>query len=346
MTRRAAAADDVDGPRSRIMSRRGPCLALFAVALLWPPAAAGADLAGEAALCRDETAHPDVRIGACTHLIRWGDHDDRSLAAAFHARGLAHDALGDGENAVSDFSESIRLNPGNAVAYNNRANAYAALGVFDRALADFAESLRLDPEDGSTFNNRGTVYQKLADHRRALAHYDEAIRLDPGLMLARNNRCVAHRSVGEFAKALEDCTRAIEMEPTYWRAWMNRGIVHYLMEEYAAAADDYQAAIGLEPLNAVPYNALAWLRATAPDRDVRDGAEAMRLARKAVRFGDTAQHRDTLAAAYAETGRFARAVEEEERAIALSGDSGRREVVAGFRERLQLYRRGRPFRQR
>ena len=328
------------------MSWRGPRLALFAAALLWSPAAASADLAGEAALCRDETAHPDARVGACTYLIRWGDHGDKSLAAAFHARGLAYDAIGDGKKAVSDFSESIRLNPGNAVAYNNRANAYAALGVFDRALADFAESLRLDPEDGSTFNNRGAVYQKLADYHRALAHYDEAIRLAPGLMLAHNNRCVAHQSIGEFTKVLEDCTRAIELDPAYWRAWMNRGIVRYLMEEYAAAADDYQAAIRLKPLNAAPYNALAWLRATAPDRDARDGAEAMRLARKALQLGDTAQHRDTLAAAYAEAGQFSRAVEEEERAIALSGGPKHREAVAGFRERLRLYRRGQPFRQR
>ncbi len=326
--------------------RRGARLAPAAAALVLSSAAAGADLAEEAALCRDETAHAEVRVGACTRLIRWGDRGDRSLAAAFHARGLAYDALGEHGNAVADFSEAIRLNPGNAVAYNNRANTYAALGAFDRALADFAESLRLDPDDGSTFNNRGTVYQKLADHRRALAHYDEAIRLDPGLMLAYNNRCVAHRSLGAFARALADCTRAIELGADYWRAWMNRGIVNYLVENYAAAAGDYREAARLEPLNAVPLNALAWLRATAPERGVRDGAEATRLARRAVQLGDTAQHRDTLAAAYAEAGQYARAVEEEERAIALSAESARPEAVAGFRERLELYRSGRPFRQR
>ena len=338
--------ENPNGPRPCMIFRRRFCPALIVAALVWSPVVAHADLAEESALCRDATAHPDVRVGACTHLIRWGDHSDKSLAAAFHARGLAYDALGESKNAISDFSESIRLNPGNAVAYNNRANAYATLGAFDRALADFAESLRLDPEDASTFNNRGTVYQKLANYRRALAHYDEAIRLEPGLMLAHNNRCVAHRSLSEFVKALADCTRAIELQPTYWRAWMNRGILHYLMESYAEAAEDYQAAIRLEPLNAVPLNALAWLRATAPEQSVRDGAEATRLAERAVQLGDTAQHRDTLAAAYAESGQYPRAVKEEERAIALSHESGRQETVASFRKRLELYRRDQPFRQR
>ena len=77
-----------------------------------------------------------------------------------------------------------------------------------------------------------------------------------------------------------------------------------------------------------------------------DGAEATRLAERAVQLGDTAQHRDTLAAAYAEAGQYPRAVKEEERAIALSHESGRQETVASFRKRLEHYRRGQPFRQR
>ena len=63
-----------------------------------------AELAEEAKLCRDESVHPDVRVGACTYLIRWGDHSDETLAAAFHARGLAYDALGEPTSALSDYS--------------------------------------------------------------------------------------------------------------------------------------------------------------------------------------------------------------------------------------------------
>lgn len=319
---------------------------MFVAGLLALPTIAHADLAEEATLCRDESAHADVRIGACTHLIRWGDHSDKTLAAAFNARGLAFGELEDYVAAISDYSEAIRLNPGNAGGYNNRANAYVALGDYDRALADYAESLRLDPTDAGTFNNRGTVYQKLADYRRAIAHYDEAVRLDPGLMLAHNNRCVAYKYEGEYGKAVADCTRAIVLQPTYWRAWMNRGITFYLDGQYAEAADDYETAMGLEPLSAVPYNALAWLRATAPERQVRDGVVAMRLAERAVQLGDTSQHRDTLAAAYAEAGRYQRAAREEARAIALLREEGREDAVAGFQKRLELYRQGRPFRQR
>ena len=324
--------------------RRLQILFAAAIALLLFSVNARADLADEAKLCHDESVHPDVRVGACTYLIRWGDHSDQTLAAAFHARGLAYEALGESTSALSDYSEAIRLRPGNAGSYNNRANAYVALGELSRALADYAESLRLDSEDAATFNNRGTVYQTLAKYRRALAHYDEAIRLDPHLMLAHNNRCVAHRYLGKFAESVADCTRAIGLQPAYWRAWMNRGITYYLQDRYAEAAADYQAAIGLEPLNAVPYNALAWLRATATEGTARDGEEATRLAEKAVQLGDTPQHRDTLAAAHAEARRFLRAVQEQERAIALWGE-GREGVVAGFRKRLELYRHGRPFRQ-
>ena len=317
-----------------------------AVAVISTTGVARADLAKEAALCRDEATHPDVRIGACTYLIRWGDHSEKTLSAAFHARGRAYSALDDNVNAISDLSEAIRLNPVDPAPYDNRANIYMERREYDMALADFAEALRLDSQNGSTFNNRGTVYLKLADYHRALAHYDEAIRLDPDLMLAYNNRCVAWRYLGELVRSAADCTRALELAPSYWRAWMNRGITFYLAEQYAVAADDYQAAIRLNPQSAAPYNALAWLRATAPEGSVRDGAEATRLAERAVEMGDTPQHRDTLAAAYAEAGLYSRAVEEEERAIHLLRELGGGGDVTRFHKRLQLYREGRPYRQR
>ena len=78
---------------------------------------------------------------------------------------------------------------------------------------------------------------------------------------------------------------------------------------------------------------------------MRDGREAVRLAREAVRLDDIPVYRDTLASAFAEAGRFGDAVAEQERAIEMLRAAGRHDEVAGFQSRLELYRRNEPYRE-
>ena len=67
----------------------------------------------------------------------------------------------------------------------------------------------------------------------------------------------------------------------------------------------------LVPGDARLPGAMAWLLATSPEASLRDGARAVELAQRAVRLtgGREPDALDTLAAAYAEAGRFAEAVE-------------------------------------
>lgn len=107
-------------------------------------------------------------------------------------------------------------------------------------------------------------------------------------------------------------------------------------------------------------NALAWLLATSPDPELRDGEEAVAWARVALKHDATVERFDTLAAAHAEAGDFDQAVTAIERAIDLmegrtdaaadGGDSGRpasasaqqdREgKLAILRARLASFRKG------
>src|SRR6185295_2497473 len=92
-------------------------------------------------------------------------------------------------------------------------------------------------------------------------------------------------------------------------------------------------------------NNLAWIFATHPSAEYRDGAEAVKLAEAArARVGDrNAQLLDTLAAAYAETGAFDMAVQTAETAFKLvqNGDSN---YAAQLSRRIALYREHKPFR--
>ena len=114
------------------------------------------------------------------------------------------------------------------------------------------------------------------------------------------------------------------------------------------AIDHYQKAVQLDPRDAGARNNLAWLLATHPDATVRDGAQAIELARQAVQLtaGKVPAMLDTLAAAYAEAGRYREATETAERALQLAGPQGDPTLIQSVKARLTLYKAGIPFRQK
>ena len=96
-------------------------------------------------------------------------------------------------------------------------------------------------------------------------------------------------------------------------------------------------------------NITAWKLATFPIDKVRDGAKAVRLAYNACKATDWETHAyvDTLAAAYAETGDFKKAVEYQEQAIELLNEASNRERSAsleGYQKRLELFQNKKPYR--
>lgn len=109
----------------------------------------------------------------------------------------------------------------------------------------------------------------------------------------------------------------------------------------------FRQAVAAAPDSPVALNNLACLLATAADPALRDGPEAVRLAEKActlTQFQNISTI-STLAAAYAEAGRFDEAVAAAERACAMSETQGQAGLLAGNRQMLDYFRQGRPFHQ-
>ncbi len=70
----------------------------------------------------------------------------RVRAAFYHTRGAAKTALGDHQEAIEDFNESIRLRPKKALYYHDRGKAKHTLGQQEAAQADFTKAKELDPD--------------------------------------------------------------------------------------------------------------------------------------------------------------------------------------------------------
>jgi len=135
---------------------------------------------------------------------------------------------------------------------------------------------------------------------------------------------------------------AIEKNPKSDAAFNLRAAIHYRMGDSRAALADHLAAHELDPEDVPTLNHLAWLRATCPLDDVRDGAAAVRDASKACELTEhkVPGYLDTLAASHAEAGDFEEAVRWQEKALEIVSADHR----ADYETRLELYKAGKPYR--
>ena len=152
---------------------------------------------------------------------------------------------------------------------------------------------------------------------------------------------------GQVDEAIAHYRKALEIKPDYAMARQNLAIVLELQGKPAEAIVQWREAVRLQPSNVAILNRMAWLLATQPDASLRNGAEAVELARRAMQLlgGADPSNLDTLAAAYAEAGRFPEAVQSAERALALATQQNQQSLAESIQAKIQLYKAGTPFRE-
>ena len=92
-------------------------------------------------------------------------------------------------------------------------------------------------------------------------------------------------------------------------------------------------------------NNLAWLLSTHPSAEFRNGAEAVSLAERACQLTGRTNFwmLSTLAAAYAEAGRYPEAVSTQRKVCDLAAAQGQNAQTESFQRRLELYRSGKAY---
>ena len=211
--------------------------------------------------------------------------------------------------AVAATRAALRGNPNKPQTHGVLARLLVRQGRFRDALHHYRRALD-QPRDklGHVHNGLGYVLMRLGEIDRAIGHYRESIAIDPKHPLVYRNMAMAFshkRRPQEVIQTLEKGLREIP------------GDVGLLTD-------------------------LAWFLATVPPRSLRDGERAVRLAETALRKTKpvTPQILDVLAAAYAETGQFNKAVENARKAAQLAEAQGNRQAAQTYRQRLERYLKG------
>ena len=223
----------------------------------------------------------------------------------------------------------------------------ARQGQRERAIAEVRRAVELGPEDLS-------AYRLWSELLIGSGHDDEAIGVarnglvispdDPslhytlGLALARKN---------DLTTATNQFAYALLFGPDGRRCHLNFGWALLRLGDAPDGLKHFQAAVRLAPDSPPALNELAWLLATGPDAALRNGPEAVQLAEHgcAVTGRRDPMLLDTLAAAYAEAGRFPEAINAAQEALSLARATGNKPQLSRAEKLLGCFRSGRPFRE-
>jgi tetratricopeptide (TPR) repeat protein len=267
------------------------------------------------------------------------------FADAYLEAGYASYDLKDNDGALSGFEVAINLNPKDARAYAARGAIYRQRKDYAKAVSDFSEAIRLAPRNADYLVYRAVVYANEDRRTEEIADLTEALRLNPRSEIALCRRGRAYRSTKEYPRAIADFTELVRITQA-GGAYKERARTYFRSGQYALALADYQQASAY-PGGTVKSETktMAWLLATCPDPQFRNGPEAVIQALKDCEQSEwhDSLDLDTLAAAYAETGQFDEAVRYELQAIALK--DGDAEWEAKLEKRLALYQERQPYRE-
>jgi len=251
------------------------------------------------------------------------------------------------EDAKDQFLEAVRLKPDYADAHSNLGLILARQNKLDEAIIQYRVALRCESNHVVAHNNLGLALARQGQLAEAVKHLSEVVRLKPDQAQAHKDLAIALAEQGKFTQALTHFELALKHGADPVEARNNLGRVCVALGRVEAAMGYYREAIRLKPDAVEPLNNLAWLLATHPEARFRNGKEAVKLAERAVELTNRqdAGKLDTLAAAYAEAGRFAEAEATVRQAIALAREAGKTELASEFEGQLKVYRSRKPWRE-
>jgi len=166
-----------------------------------------------------------------------------TLANAY--RGDSNRMISQYEPALKDLNEAIRLDPADSFAYARRGDVYRLQGQYDLAVKDFGEAIKLAPNDAFVFAARGDTYRLNEQYDLAIKDLNEAIRLEPNNAFSYTSRGNSYGMKYQFDLALKDLNEAIRLEPEDAFAYASRGNIYSMRGQYNLALKDYDEAIRL-----------------------------------------------------------------------------------------------------
>ncbi|MEN6458361.1 MAG: tetratricopeptide repeat protein [Thermoguttaceae bacterium] len=269
------------------------------------------------------------------------------LAGAYNNLGNAEMARNRVQEGKANYLKALELRPDYAEAHLNLGMVLGSLNQFKEAAKHLQRAIELQPEDAKTHSNYGIFLAACGQPEDAILEFRRAVELRPDFVDARSNLGAALVTGGRLDEAVTEFRAALALQPNSVRSETNLGRALVLSGKAQEGVTHLRRALRIQPDSPEAMNHVAWLLATCPEASVRDGLEAVRLAERADQLtgGKVAEVLRTLAAAYAEQGRFPDALAKAQKAWNIATAAKRETLARAIRAEMTLYRAGKPCRQ-
>ncbi len=249
------------------------------------------------------------------------------------------------DEAIAHFQKALEIKPNCAEACYYLGLSFRKQGRLDEAIAQYQKAVQISPDLLEAHNNLGNALMQKGRVDEAIAHYQKALEIEPDLAEAHMNLGNIFFQQGRMDEAIAHYQKLLKIKPDFAEAHFNLGNIFGQQGRMEEAITHYQKALQLEPADPTVQCNLAWLLATCPEASLRNGNKAVELARQAnaLTGGENPVILHTLAAAFAEAGRFSEAVETAQHALRLAGAQSNTRLAGALQLEIKLYQAGSPF---
>jgi len=252
--------------------------------------------------------------------------------------------------AIMECRVALAINPDDALSHNNFAGALLQKGQVNEAILQCQKALAINPDNALAHDNLGTALLQKGQLGEAIIQFQKALAIQPDNVEAHNNLGAALAQKGQVDEAIVEFQRALVIQPDNADACDNLGSALFQKGRLDEAVIQFQKALVISPGLVLAQDKLAniaWILATSSDPSVRNGAKAIELAEQTDRLsgGTNPVMAATLAAAYAEAGRFSEAITNAQRALQLATRQNNAALISALEAQLKLYQAGSPFHQ-
>jgi serine/threonine protein kinase/Flp pilus assembly protein TadD len=261
---------------------------------------------------------------------------------AFRAQEL--DRQGKRSEAEALLRELMQLKPVTTYEHGTMAGMLLHFGKRAEAEAIIRDSIRLAPNHYQARQSLGEMLQAQGKYAEAETAFREAIRIRPDVLALRCSLVEALRLQGKLDDAKAELHELLQLKPSGHGEYYGLATVLLRLKRTDEAEKALRESIAQAPEFLPAINELAWLLATMPRDELRNGRESVELARRACELSEYKQAGliDTLAAAHAEAGDFESAIKWSQNAVDLAADDATR---AEFTTHLESFKAKRPWRE-